>query len=169
MGFVFKQTKAIQCLGVILDRKSPMDHMEAVKTLYVADRQALTENAYPITGDKYYALHDGPILDQIFKWIKGEDRPPNWNYFFVDNGYQIWSRGKTDVDKLSRFEEKILKFTLPNTDLPEWEKNRPAPGGINPIALRDLVDALNIPQDMKEDILEEETYEYEIEKILSRK
>lgn len=64
--FVFDEREAAQAAARVLRRHGePMHRDKLVRILYYADRRALLEHGYPITGDRFINTPDGPALARI--------------------------------------------------------------------------------------------------------
>jgi len=152
-----KVKKIIDAVNYLLLRNGgSINYTKLIKLLYLADRKALTEWGFTITGDRYYSLKNGPILSQTFDLIKGKaeaDVQTFWDEFFYTDGYALIGE---NIDRphnsLSPIEEEILEqideqyktYTYqkiidlvhsPNV-CPEWKD----PGrGTLPITLEDIL------------------------------
>ena len=49
---------------------TPLDTIVLIKLLYLADRKALLESGYTITGDGMVSMPLGPVLSTIYDWIQ---------------------------------------------------------------------------------------------------
>ena len=64
--FIFNEREAAQAAARVLRRHGePMHRDKLVRILYYADRRALLEHGYPITGDRFINTPDGPALARI--------------------------------------------------------------------------------------------------------
>ena len=63
MRFIFQEEKAAQAAGYLLNKYPSKSHnlMALLKMLYLADRMALVETGYPITGDRMVSMPNGPV------------------------------------------------------------------------------------------------------------
>lgn len=153
----YKIKKLIDAINYLLARNGgSLNYTKLIKLLYLADRKALTDWAFTITGDRYYALKNGPVLSQTFDLIKGKaetDIQSLWDEFFYTDGYDLIGE---NVDRpqnsLSPIEEEILEQIdnqykslsyqkmidiVHTTDVcPEW--NDPSQGS-SPITLEDIL------------------------------
>ena len=66
MHFRFHFERALQASAYLLrlDRKK-MSYLRLLKLLYIADREWLAETGESITGDRAYAMKQGPVLSTI--------------------------------------------------------------------------------------------------------
>jgi uncharacterized phage-associated protein len=73
MHLRFHFEKSLQAAGVLLHLEGGrMPYMRLLKLLYIADREMLAETAKPVTGDRAYAMKNGPVLSHVYALIKGE-------------------------------------------------------------------------------------------------
>jgi uncharacterized phage-associated protein len=61
LRFIQKPEKVIEALLYIAHKRPNLDHYQAVKLLYLADKEHLNRYGRPITFDTYYALPYGPV------------------------------------------------------------------------------------------------------------
>lgn len=72
LHFPFHPQKAVQAAAYFLKLHSEaMDALELMKLLYRADRLALDQFGWPITGDRYICLEHGPVLSRIYDYLQG--------------------------------------------------------------------------------------------------
>lgn len=75
MIFRFNIAKGDRASAVLLKTEPAhrMGRLRLLKLLYIADREALTERARPITGDSPVAMDNGPVLSNTYDLIKGQN------------------------------------------------------------------------------------------------
>lgn len=162
-----------------------MNYTKLIKLLYLADRRALIEWGFTVTGDKYVAMKNGPVLSRLFDLIKGKGNgraQALWGECFFISGNDLKGE-KTNwpAETLSQLEEQILAETYERykdksfTQMirlvhdpklcPEWSD----PGdGATEISLGQILAASEITQDEVEQILGEiRSHETENEYLLS--
>lgn len=166
--------KAIQIVSHMLQKYSNrLNYTKLIKLLYIADREALDRWDVPITEDRYTALHNGPIVSEIYDLIMERHCDPTaqlqWNSLFPKDGYDLVGAGTARRDELSEREEKLLdeidrKFhswsygrliehTHNRALFPEWED----PGESSfPIPLRKILQALGRNEEEIAEILSNE-------------
>ena len=90
--------------------------LKLVKVLYLADRKALVEWHRTITGDKFFALRNGPIVSRIYDLIReriyGADMDA-WKFIFNplhDNTVSL--KGEVNTRPLSKREMDALKWAF---------------------------------------------------------
>jgi uncharacterized phage-associated protein len=161
--------KAIQAIGVLFreDRVKRMNYMRLLKLLYVADRESLSETGRPITGGPVLAMPRGPLLEEVYRLIRGQHvEMPNWDRFLRKERYELEMIEDPDVGALSKYEIKKLQEVAAkhaNHDewemvgithkLPEWIKNDPGTSS-RAIPLRDILEAIG-KADEADEIIEE--------------
>jgi uncharacterized phage-associated protein len=71
LAFKPKFDKIVELLVYLASKRPHADHYQAVKFLYLADREHLNEYGRPITFETYFALRYGPVATHAFDMIKG--------------------------------------------------------------------------------------------------
>ena len=73
MRFFFDINKATQAAAhLVYLQGGKINLMALIKLLYLADREALLETGYPITGDQMVSMPHGPVLSRIYDEAKWE-------------------------------------------------------------------------------------------------
>ena len=73
--FSFDERKAAQAAARLLRRHGgQMDGLQLARLLYLADRQAMCEHGYPITGDRFVCIAAGPVLERVFELTRKSGR-----------------------------------------------------------------------------------------------
>ena len=76
MRLCFDLDKATEAAAYLLAKHGgKRNYMALIKMLYLADRQALLNSGYPITGDEMYSMRNGPVLSRILDFITWGDSP----------------------------------------------------------------------------------------------
>ena len=65
-----------------------MPHLKLTKLLYLSERMPITQNNYPILGDKLVSMKHGPVLGMTLNYMRG--------YMEPDNGWDKWVAAKSD-------------------------------------------------------------------------
>jgi uncharacterized phage-associated protein len=109
-----KIKKIIDSVNYIVSKnEGRVNYTKLIKLLYLADRKALIEWGFTITGDRYYALKNGPILSKTLDFVKGNAEPEIqaiWDeYFYTDQYSLIGEKTNRPNDSLSEIEIEILK------------------------------------------------------------
>lgn len=116
MQFVFDERTAAQAVAHLLRRHGgPMPSARLARLLYLADRRGFTEVEYPITGDRFVAVPDGPTLARIPDLIEGvwHDADSRWSAFVspAPNAC-VTAVGLRDEDHLSEYDRDTLDTVL---------------------------------------------------------
>src|SRR6056297_605849 len=133
-----------------------LNYTKLINLLYIADRELLNEFGFTITRDKYYSLHNGPILSNLYDLVK-KDAPDSqqadWDSYFYNEGYEICGDklnrpvqelSDIEMEKLEEVYRKYKNYSYGQMiDLvhdpefcPEWED----PGtSSTPITLQDIL------------------------------
>ena len=72
MSFRFDVNKVAQATAYLLRSMEKERHrfMALLKMLYIAERESLKENGFPITGDTYVAMRHGAVLSRTYDLMK---------------------------------------------------------------------------------------------------
>ncbi len=114
MSFVFSPERAAQAASFFVKRSpgNMLTRGKLIKLLYLADRESLSQRGFPITGDDSYAMHDGPVLTQVYDLIKGSSHKPDfqeiWSRFFESAGSNVVLKADPGDTKLSENDFSIL-------------------------------------------------------------
>ncbi|WP_167492289.1 Panacea domain-containing protein [Leptospira dzoumogneensis] len=159
-----------------------MEIIRLIKMLYFADREALKEYNFPITGDSFASLPYGPIVSKTYNNIKKNvELPSLFNDYLIREDRWIQLKKEKAIKKLSEAEIEILDevfhkyihYTVAqlidychNSSLvPEWRD----PGSSSiPIDIEDLLVFLNKTQDEIKSIKESLKEHNEITSFLSK-
>jgi uncharacterized phage-associated protein len=113
MEFVLNERKAGQTAAFLLQLNGgKMDLLLLMKLLYLADRRALGESGFSITGDNMVSMEWGPVLSGIYDLTKRKKRDgdPWFTYVSERQNHTLYGvKINTETDELSQFELKILK------------------------------------------------------------
>lgn len=134
--FPFRERKAAQAAARLLRRHArPMPAERLAALLYLADRRALLETGYPVTGDRWIPTHRGPAPQRVLQLL---DAPANASSIW--SGYISSCPDRTaipaddqDDGQLSDYDRQLLDDThassaqSPNPPSPRTSK--PCPNG----------------------------------------
>lgn len=124
MHFRFKFERTLQASAYLLrlDRKK-MSYLRLLKLLYIADREWLAENGESITGDRAYAMKQGPVLSTVYDLIKGNgSKAGEWDDFIHTDGYAVELVADPGRGELSRgIVEKLTEVTERYHQIDDWE------------------------------------------------
>ena len=112
MRFVYNPLKAAQAAAKIIKiHGGPIDTLVLMKLLYLADREALLESGYTITGDAMVSMPHGPVLTNVLDCITCNERP--WRDYIKERQNHLLALENEDPndDELSEYEIDILRQT----------------------------------------------------------
>ena len=163
MEFVFEEKKTAQAAAHLLRRHGgDMPYFNLIKLLYLADRHALIEEGYPITGDRPVSMPHGPVLSRVYDLIKNADGAV-WPEFVTEpEGWTVRATGCTEIGKLSEYDTDVLdevydefgrldwwKLREITHQLPEW---RDPQGSSSPIDPADILRAAGLDEQRIADV-----------------
>lgn len=139
--FHFNERKAAAAAALLLELAGgSMEYLKLIKLLYFADREGLDVLQRPLSGDRYVAMKDGPVLSRVYDLIKqtifGKPGAGPWSEQIERAGrYDVRLKARPDVGALSQAEINILmqvfqrygsrdKWSVRDEThrrLPEWE------------------------------------------------
>jgi|SRR2546426_4335491 len=112
MRLLFNPRKAAQAAAYLVKSKGgTINVLSLVKLLYLADRVALVESGYTITGDKMVSMPHGTVLSRVLDsidWESGDDDP--WRGYIserTDNAVSL-ADPTPEFDELSQYETEVL-------------------------------------------------------------
>ena len=125
MRFVFDERRAAQAAARLLDKHGgTMPWLKLVKLLYLADRAALVEGGYPITGDRFVSVRFGPVLGRVLDLIR-DDCPAEdsiWHGYVVRERFDARLVGDTESKRLSDYNRDMLDSVFETYGcLKEWD------------------------------------------------
>ncbi len=100
-----------------------MSYLRLLKLLYIADREWLAENGESITGDRAFAMKQGPVLSMVYDLIKGNgSKAGEWDDFIHTEGYAIELVADPGRGELSKgIVEKLADVTERYRNIDDWE------------------------------------------------
>lgn len=167
----FDIDKTVQAAAVLL-REAPDQSVELIrlmKLMYLADRASVQGCGRAITGDRYVAMDNGPVLSELYDTMKDQSIHSDvWRRFFQRRQFVITLANDPGVGRLSPFEVQTLQeqaraFEHIDTwdlverthTLAEWVKNKPAKRSSRSIPIEDIFEAVGIPPFEREQIIAE--------------
>lgn len=113
---MYNERKAAQIAAWFLRQQGGrMPHLKLIKLMYLADRQALAEHGFPLSGDSVVAMPHGPVLSLTLNYINGdlESGEDGWEAWISDReNYEVALRerpqGHDKLDELSPADVDIL-------------------------------------------------------------
>lgn len=126
MRFILNRLKAAQAAAQLVKfHGGQLNTMVLIKLLYLADRKALLETGYPITGDGMVSMPLGPVLSTIYDWIQyGFDKTNPWYEYLTEReNHQIaLAKDNPEIGELSEYEVDVLKSVHEKYgDLGPWD------------------------------------------------
>jgi uncharacterized phage-associated protein len=136
--FTFNEGKAGEAAAYLLKwGDDPMGQMKLIKLMYIADRRAIEETGFSITGDQIAGMPKGPVLSETLNLIKGVHGGRGKVAGYVqpvtqDEGVRSVKVPSDEPEHLSRFDMRTLKGVhddfghLTGEDLKDWlHRNAP--------------------------------------------
>ncbi len=111
MRFVFDEQKSAEAAAYLLRlADGPLPQIKLLKLLYIADRQALKETGYPITGARMVSMEHGPVLSQIYdRMTLGDARETPWSlYIRPPRDFEVSLRIEPEWLNLSDYDRDLL-------------------------------------------------------------
>lgn len=113
---MFNERKVAQMAAYLLAKDGGRyAHLKLMKLLYLADREAMDQFGFPITGDRTVSMPHGPVLSQTLSLINGEvlSRADGWDYWISDkDNHEVSVKrqfDRNDLDELSQFDIDVLE------------------------------------------------------------
>ncbi len=109
MRFVYNSVKAAQAAAKIIKlHGGAIDTLVLMKLLYLADREALLDSGYTITGDTMMSMPHGPVLTNVLDSVTCNARP--WRDYMKErqNHLLALENQEPSDDELSEYEIGIL-------------------------------------------------------------
>ena len=165
MRFIFDAERAAQSAARVLWLAGgTLPYIKLIKLLYLADRQALIDSGYPITGARMVSMDRGPVLSEIYTCITwGDEAESAWPApVSPPANYEVSLRGEPGWTALSPYDIEVLDGTFARFghlsrwelvefthDLPEW---RDPNGSALPIDARVILQEAGKSDEEIEDI-----------------
>lgn len=127
MEFRFNIEKAMASVAFLAQRSGgQVDMFLTLKTLYLADKNALTGWGKTITGDEFRALRKGPVLWTIYQLFKGTARGDfqrQWDEAFTERvNHSIRPRNQVSLGPLAEREKDTLAAAQDQIDsMAPWD------------------------------------------------
>ena len=118
--------KIINSMLFILNNLSGKSDLHKIfKILYFADQEHLITYGFPITGDFYIAMPNGPVPSKsydVLKAVRGDsfwsNFTPDYKDFFEVEKYNVIAKKSADIDELAESDvECLLKSISENQNL----------------------------------------------------
>jgi uncharacterized phage-associated protein len=174
-----KIEKLIQVTGYLLRLNGfRMSYLKAMKILYLADRESLSQANQTITEDSFVSMKHGPVLSGFYDLVKkrhrNKDMQAAWDSRFSTDGYDLIANFDRIPDgKLSVFEKQTIAgiseqfrdtpygkmIDYVHAHCPEWED----PGETSkPIPVENILESLGrTPEEINYIMAEIEAFDQE--------
>lgn len=158
---MFNERKAAQIAAWFLRQEGGrMPHLKLMKLMYLADREAMAQFGFPLTGDLVVAMPHGPVLSLTLNYINGdlESSEDGWESWISDrenHEVALLQRpaGRDELNELSPADFDVLtkvwqrfggmsKFQIrdyTHDHCPEWDDPQ---GSSKPISFQRIFEAL---------------------------
>jgi len=174
VGWYLDQERVTQAAAHLLNRGGigRMQYLKALKLLYWAHRESLRETGLPLTGDTPVAMKLGPVLSEVYNYIKSDDLTDHacWDQYLQREGYDLVLKADPGTTKLSRFDLRVLDAAFDQHagrdgfemselthEFPEWEEanlRRSLDGrGSEPIDMQSMMRAVGCSREQIEGAL----------------
>src|SRR5229473_3099739 len=149
----FDVRKTIAAVAFLVERDGgELDMFLGLKTLYLADKEALIRWGKTITGDSFVSMPKGPVLNEIYRLFKGtsQKNQNEWDTYFSERvNHSIHLLKSVDTGILSEREMEVLasaqkeiKSCAPwevaawlHDTCPEWEDPKGSSIPIDPLLI----------------------------------
>ncbi|GMQ79087.1 MAG: Panacea domain-containing protein [Anaerolineae bacterium] len=167
---MFNEQKAAQMAAFFLGRRGgAMSHLKLMKLLYLADREAMRQFEFPISGDHMVSMPHGPVLSMTLNYMDGniESSPGGWEeWISAKENHELSLRQPVQreaLDELSDADIDILETVwtqfghmsrweirdYTHDNCPEWSDPN---GSSKPISPKDVFLALGRSSDVAEEL-----------------
>ena len=89
-----------------------MEYIRLIKLLYIADREALKNWGYPLTGDEYYSLRHGPIVSNVYDLITADPhyvKRSYWGTYIRTEGVHVILETEPPLEDISKAVIKLVE------------------------------------------------------------
>lgn len=110
MRFLYNPLKAAQAAAHIVKvHGGPINLLVLMKLLYLADRKALIDSGYSITGDAMVSMPHGPVLSMIYDCVQWNERP--WRDYISERSNHMvdLEHQNPGNDEMSDYEIHVLE------------------------------------------------------------
>ncbi|MCX7313733.1 MAG: Panacea domain-containing protein [Alphaproteobacteria bacterium] len=160
----FRSRKAAQlCAFFALKSQGVIEKLKLIKLIYFSERRVLAEHHRPMLFDELFSLPHGPICSSTLNGIDGAIHGQIWDDFVARNGNNIVAMKKFDrndfdevsdeeLDAVEKIWDELGHMTasqLRNYSHKYCAEYTETTGRI-PIAYREVLEALGVPEDEAE-------------------
>lgn len=183
---MFNERKAAQVAAWFLQQEGGrMPHLKLIKLMYLADREAMSECGFSITGDQVVAMPHGPVLSMTLNFINGdiESGEDGWEAWINDReNHDVAARDRphgqealdelsaSDLDILKKLWKRFGKMTkweirdYTHKHCPEWEDPQ---GSSYPITYQRIFEALGRSKEEAAALSERIKEQQQIDRVFS--
>lgn len=185
---MFNELKTAQIAAWFLsqEKNGAMSHLKLMKLMYLADRQAMADHGFPMTGDRFVAMPHGPVLSMTLNHINDEapSAPDGWDTWISDKAnHMVGLLREIDRDSLDELSDadlsvlatvwkkygwmskyQIRDFTHDQKNCPEWQDPN---GSSLPIRYESVYEALGYAPEVAAQIAAELKAQHEISRELA--
>lgn len=109
INFQLNPLKATQVAAYFIKNNGKhLNYTKMIKLMYLADREALKKWNWPITGGSYVSMDNGPVLSEVYDWLKGRSENKYWMISVKKQGFDAILIQDPGDGELSEAEEKLL-------------------------------------------------------------
>jgi uncharacterized phage-associated protein len=119
---MYRDRKALEAASYLLQKLGGRtEYIKLIKLLYLSDRALLQKHGRTITGDRMYALPNGPILSRTLDRLKGED--DSWNQYLTNpSQYDVKLANAVPLAALSQADCVALDTVFDEHGNKSWEE-----------------------------------------------
>lgn len=183
---MFNERKVAQMAAFFLGQTSDgrMSHLKLMKILYLADREAVRNFGFPISGDRMVSMPHGPVLSMTLNLMDGdvESGPGGWEaWISAKENHELSLRQSLNADSLDELapaELEVLhtvwqqfgamgKWEIrdwTHDHCPEWEDPL---GSSNPISFERLARAVGFDAAAARELSDQIQAEQEIDRLFA--
>lgn len=184
---MYNEQKAAQIAAWFLSQEGgQMPHLKLIKLMYLADRESMIKHGFPMTGDQFVSMPQGPVLSRTLNHINDaiESCPNGWDEWISDRAGHVVALAREvrpeSLDEISKNDFSILEhtwktygwmskyelrdFTHESKNCPEWVD---PDGSSYPIRYETIFEAAGFTQDEAAKLGSEVRAQNKIEKLLS--
>ena len=183
---MFNERKAAQMAAFFLGQtpEGRMSHLKLMKLMYLADREAVRNFGFPISGDRMVSMPHGPVLSMTLNLMDGdiESCPGGWEEWISDKENHELSLRKPfnmdALDELAPAELDVLRSVWQqfgamgkweirdwtHKHCPEWEDPQ---GSSYPIPFERLAQAVGLDATTAKELAAQIQAEQEVDRLFA--
>lgn len=183
---MFNERKAAQMAAFFLGQnpEGRMPHLKLIKLLYLADREAVRNFGFPISGDRMVSMPHGPVLSMTLNLMDGdiESCPGGWEDWISDKeNHEISLRQPLNtetLDEIAPAELEVLRAVwqkfgfMGKWEIRDWTHNHCSEwedplGSSNPIPFERLAQSVGFDAATAKELSAQIQAEQEIDKLFA--